>query len=367
MRQLPFVGLALVLAALACDAGGAGTGPVATSAMDPEAVRAELAPPVSGVVWKRTIGDVEIVGVTDRADAAEVELIAAAVGELPTELVEAGEMRALVRAVEADAEAEPVTLAVARGPDIYLLDLTFASSPPPTRLAMAGVLAHELTHTAQFADIRPDYLAGLEGRDLATLDVTAASELVQDFARAAGWRSDDGTWSLPDPSGTTPYGATSPAEDMAESVAVLALGRPWLISPERIAWVEDWLGVAASDLAAGKPWAPPGSVELASRQPLYDEDKVGAIDAAHVEPLYWALPAGSTPAADLAAEAGAQLRQRGLTGTLEPVADDRLPRFGGRFVRSDGVSYWVELWDFRSADIAGDIPEQPVLTYVMLW
>ncbi len=42
-------------------------------------------------------------------------------------------------------------------------------------------------------------------------------------------------------------------------------------------------------------------------------------------------------------------------------------RYAGLFNRTDGVQFWVELWDFREGSGFSSAPNAPVLSYVMLW
>jgi hypothetical protein len=154
---------------------------------------------------------------------------------------------------------------------------------------------------------------------------------------------------------------------MAESLAMVVMGRADLVSPQRVRWIESWLSLSADDLSVGKPWVPAGSVEAFFDQALYDEGQVAGQRAAHVEPSYFVLPAAAAPGERLASEVSAELRRRGLVGQLTPAADDRLPRWAGLFPRADGVRFWVELWDFRDAAGFRNPPPGPVLTYVTLW
>jgi hypothetical protein len=131
--------------------------------------------------------------------------------------------------------------------------------------------------------------------------------------------------------------------------------------------VEQWLGITATNLATGKPWAPVGSREVLSKDSLYDEAALNgiAIRFDHVEPLYFSLPQGVAPNEQLAAEIQQRLLERRLSGVLSLTDDARLPRYAGLFTRTDGVSMWVELWDFRLA--TGFEKADPILTYVVLW
>ncbi len=198
---------------------------------------------------------------------------------------------------------------------------------------------------------------------------------MRDFAAATGWenRSDDplrAEWALPaGRQAATEYGAEGPGEDMAEAVALVVLGRAEWIPADRARWVERWLDEGAETLAAGKPWAPPGSVEVLSREPIYEEDELEphAVRFDHGEAMYFSLPEGVAAHAELAEEVELRLLTRRLAGALRRTDDDRLPRYSGLFTRSDGVAFWVELWDFREATRFRGAPDSPILTYVVLW
>ncbi len=348
---------------------GAGE-PVASSG----ALAAVGVPEPEGIVWERRQGDVTLVGTTSRPVGDELALIAGALAEVPDQLLAKAPLRMLVRAPNiGGANLHPATAAFARGPDVYFVDRTFTEeSAGTTRLGLARVLSHELAHVAQFDTLNPDYVAAvLDGR-LEISDTGDGSLIVRDFAEAVGWRNSSSdplrpAWSLPDPSGTTPYGATSPDEDMAESVALVVSGLGELLSPARVRWVEEWLGAGASRLGAGKPWVPPGSRQSFFRDPVYDEAEVASRRPRRAEATYFELPVPVEATEALAQRVGSELRGRSLNGRLAAVDDPRLPRYAGEFTRSDGVRYWVELWDFRSATGFRSAPAGPILTYVMMW
>ena len=328
-----------------------------------------------GAVWRRTVAGIEVLGTEGRADSRELELIEGALREIPRSFIDGLGLRFIVRSSTVqDRDLHPATAAFARGPDVYLLDRTFTERRAgATRLGLARVLVHELAHIAQFDALAPEYIAAVLDGTLDITDTGAGSTLVADFADAIGWRNNSTqeflpAWRLAGPaSGTTEYGATGPEEDMAESLAMVAVGRPELISTDRVRWVEQWLGVRANAFGSGKPYAPAGSVEVFFRDAVYDETQVAALRAAHVEPTYFQLPAGQPVAERLARDVSGELRRRSLTGNLEPVDDPRLLRYAGLFNRTDGVRFWVELWDFREATGFASAPNTPMLSYVMLW
>ncbi len=364
--------LVLVLALLpACSLGGGAPSPSSGALAEIEI------PEPTGVQWQRTSGSIELLGTTPRAVPGELALIAGALAEVPAAVYAKAPLRYLVRAPTiGSASLHPATAAFARGPDVYIVDRTFAdpAGGGDTRFGLARVLLHELVHVAQFDTLAPDYVRAVQDGTLQITDTGDGSLLVADFAEAVGWSNSSSDslrprWSLSGSaaSGTTEYGRTAPEEDMAESVALVALGLAGVLSPERIRWVEEWLGASAERLAAGKPWVPEGSRQARFRDPVYDEAAVAARRAEHAEPVYYELATSLPPADRLAAQVGSELRGRGLNGSLTLVADDRLPRYSGEFTRSDGLRFWVELWDFREASGFRSAPAGPVLTYVTLW
>ena len=366
--------LALALVASACVVGGTETSPTADVA-DPGVLERLGIDGPGPIVWQRSGDGIEIVGTTPSADPAEMELLQAALGDIPDAIRDEIIVRFIVRTASADdANLHPATAAFTRGPDMYLIDRTFREEGAgSTRLGLSRVLIHEMAHVAQFEALSPDYVDRVLDGSITTTDTGNGSTLVRNFAEFVGWR-DTGTdefnpeWSLPDaPNGTTQYGATAPDEDMAEALAMVVLGRAALISAERVQWIESWLEVDARDFAGGNPWLPPGSTEVFFSEPLYDEAAVAQLRRPHAEASYWELADTMPPAGQLADRIGVELRGRSLTGNLEPVDDPRLARFSGRFIRADGVSFWVELWDFRDATGFRSAPDAPVLTYVMEW
>ena len=296
---------------------------------------------------------------------------------MPGPVREAAEPRHIVRVASLKSEdpAHVDARAFALGPDVYLIDNTFAEGDAPlTRFDLARALIHELAHVGQFRTLADDYVESALAGAITRVEPSAGSELVAEFAAQTGWTDADPEpltvdWQLGSGQPATPYGGQDPAEDMAESVAMVALGRSDWISDDRVAWVEEWLNARASALALGKPWAPPGSREVLSASRLYDEAEVQQLAAryGHAEPLYFRLPEGLAGHRALANELQAQLGRRDLVGVMKRVDDDRLPRYSGLFSRPGGGAFWIELWDFREAVGFGAGPDTPILTYVDLW
>lgn len=304
--------------------------------------------------WRRTVSGLEVLGVGTAPDAAEMDLLAAALASIPEELWDQAGMRTIYR-IPDDPAAEPGTLAFARGPDIYLTDATF--SQPAGSIALEAAIIHELTHTAQFAALTAaDIAAAGDDSDSLIRD----SALVRSFSEAAGWVRDEQGWELPEPTGVLGYGSTAPEEDMAETVTAVVLGRGGDLSLGRVAWAEDWLGAGADALAAGRPYVPAGAVERRADGPLYDAAAVAAAEPTHVEPMYYAL-ADDRPLEEIAREVAAALESRGLEGSLGR-ADGEPEHFAGFSAIGGERDYRVELWDLR-AEPAGHV----LLVYVALW
>ena len=372
--RTPIVAAALLAAiAGACTLGA--TDDTASGQIDDPETLDLLGVDEPEAVWRRTVLGVEVLGADGRADPGELALIDGALREIPRAFLDGIGLRFLVRtSTLQDATLHPATAAFARGPDVYLLDRTFSEPRAgATRLGLARVLAHEMAHIAQFDALAPEYIEAVLDGELDITDTGAGSTLVAEFAAAVGWRNDSTdplrpAWRLTgDPGGTTEYGTTSPEEDMAESLAMIAVGRSELISADRVRWIEQWLGIRANDIGGGKPYAPAGSFEVFFRDPVYDEAEVAALRAAHAEAIYFQLPPDLPAAERLARDVSGELRRRGLVGQLQLVDDTRLPRYSGLFNRTDGVRYWVELWDFRQGAGFVSAPNAPVLSYVMLW
>jgi len=355
--------------------GSTTTAPVEIDLDDPD-LQARLGSPLfEDVSWKRTFGGLTLLGATPAAEPAELELLAAALDEIPSSLMEAGSPRNLIR-IESVSGAEAIGKAVAftKGPDIYLVDRTFAPNDEPTTLLeLTRALIHELTHVAQYRALTETYVQAALAGEVGQVDPASGSKLVRSFAASVGWidQSTDpleASWFLPTSiEAATDYGRTGAGEDMAEAVSMVLVGRSNWIPSTHARWVEQWLGSGTAALANGKPWAPAGSREVLSKDPLYDEAALNGISLrfTHIEPLYFSLPDSVAPHTQLAGEIQIRLLERRISGALALTDDARLPHYSGLFTRQDGVNVWVELWDFREA--TGFKPTDPILTYVMLW
>ena len=314
--------------------------------------------------WRRTVEGIEVAGSRTEPDQAELTMLERAIEEIPDEVLARADVRTIYR-IDADVEAaESDSLAFSRGPDIYLTDGTFARVGGTFELA--EVLAHELAHTVQYAELTDADLEVLSGFD--GLNVFSVTSFVVGFADAVGW-TNRGTasapvWELRDTSGTTEYGASAPAEDMADTVSRIVMGRAAEISPDRLQWAEDYFGVTAREFAAGKPFLPGGAVAVAPPTPLYDEARATRMAPGPLEARSWSLPSTSPAIRAFARQIQDELGRRGIAGTLEPTGDTSVARYAGEFVRGDGTRFLVELWDFRDAPGYANPPPQPVLTYV---
>ncbi len=324
--------------------------------------RALGSPPPDDVVWQRPIADATVVGLTAAAEPAEIDVLTAAYSDLPETLRSIAGPRLLVRVHEiAGAEDLSPAVTVTYGPDVYLLDRTFAGDNRTTgRLDLSYALAHELAHVAQWYALDPTYVRRVLDGELNSVRLATGSQLVRDFAAAAGWEESPTTeWTLQG-SAPTEYAATSPVEDLAETVALAVTGRADWLDDARLQWVENWLGIPAEELSAGRPWLPAGAEEILSASPLYDEAAAETIaagrGATHIEPSSFVIE--GLDVAALTTELTNRLRERGLDGTLGMAAGTEFPRHQGSFVRADGVVLMVELWD---------LDEETVLTYVVIW
>lgn len=321
------------------------------------------------VDWRRTISGFEVVGAGTEADPAELEILGKALDEIPDQLIVAAEVRRFYRIPVG--ESPHGTAAYALGPDIYLIDETFRDlGSGMTTFDLVRLLAHEMTHTAQFATITDADVqrAGASGSD----DPIPTSDFVSSFADAVGW-SDRGRasglhdWTLTDTAGATEYGATAPEEDMAETVADAITGTGPEVSATRERWVAEWLHGTAQQLTGGRPWVPAGATRIVSEEPLYDVGEVQRRTTSVTEVVSYSLPISVPPLSELQTQLVATMAQRGVAGSLQPVVDDRVARVSGFFTRGDGTGYWVEIWDFREAPGFNDPVPNPVVTYVVLW
>ncbi len=337
--------------------------------LDDDALMAKLGVDSPAEVhWLRKLPGVDLVGITPDVVPEEHDLLAAAMSELPHQL--SVRPRLIIRTEIPPTADHEDPFAVTRGPDVWIFDDTFLwDGGGVGRLTMVRVLAHEFTHVAQFAALDPVIVGEVAARKSSDLSLTH-SLLVKDFVAATGWVVDSTTesgWRLAGPA-STDYGASSPVEDMAESVALMVTGLGDGLPATHRAWVEKWLGAPERVLAAGKPWAPGEAIEVLSGTPLYDTDRVAQMAAEReAETLTYQLPASAPPAADLAVTVSLRLTERQLPGTMGRVEDENVLRYAGRFDRSDGTIFWVELWDFREAPGYTNAPDGPALTYVIIY
>ncbi len=348
------------------------TGPAAIDLNDPATQAALGSPPPDGVVWERSVGGLTVLGRTPAADPGEMTLLTAALSDVPAPLLAYGPPRFLVRVADI-AGAETLTSAVTLtfGPDVYLLDRTFTGRDRPiSRLDLTYALAHELAHVAQWFALDDDYVRRAIAGRIQNVQLAPASSVVRDYAAAIGWVDESSDPDQPDwrPTGEpapTAYAGANPVEDLAETVALVTVGRSNWVDQTRLDWVTNWLGVSVEDLSAGMPWIPAGSEEVLPSNPLFDEslaaDLAVSTGAEHIEPASFVLPPTDGPR--LVDEIQQQLGERGLEGTFGSVTADGFPSYRGSFNRADGVVFLVELWDLTRADEGEDM----VLTYVAIW
>ena len=325
-------------------------------------------PEPAQVDWRRTVAGIEVAGVATAVDLDELAMLERALDELPEQLVAAAGMRRIYRVVQG--ESTHGTAAYALGPDVYLVDATFRDlGAGMSTFDLVRLLAHELVHVAQFTELTTD---DIEQARASGGDPLARSAFVLSFARAVGWTDRTPTaaaptWVLDPPGGTTQYGATAPEEDMAETVAEIVSGPEPAVSTSRRAWAETWLASTEERLAGGRPWVPAGTARIVSGDPLYDEDAVARRATDAIEVVSFSLAPTVPAAPQLAATIQSELASRGVAGRFTEVEDRRIDRRSGQFSRGDGLTYWVEVWDFRDAPGFVDPIPAPVVTYVALW
>ncbi|NND84291.1 MAG: hypothetical protein HKN46_03995 [Acidimicrobiia bacterium] len=314
--------------------------------------------------WLRPLDGVDLVGVTPEIEPGEHELLINALAELPPQLDV--RPRLIIRSDRPPTAEFSDPFAVARGPDVWLFDATFEwDGAGVNRFTMARVLAHEFAHIAQFEALDPVVVGDVAARRSSDLSLTN-SLLLQDFIAATGWERDGEEWQL-DGAASSEYGATNPIEDMAEAVSLIVAGLGDGVPGPQAAWVEAWLGVPADVLAEGAPWAPADAIEIVSGTPLFDEARVARLAGdGPIEVLSYQLTGDAPDGPSLAALVGERLGDRKVIGALGRVDDPAVMRFAGRFDRPDGSILWVEVWDFREAPGYENVPDAPVLSYVLI-
>ena len=368
---------AIVFAAACGSVGGQVETPEIPGELSDPDFLARLGVPDPTIDWERGVDRLRYVGEGSAPLDSEVGLVRQVIDDMPTVLLAQLDVRWVVRATNTSLARpqHPTAVAYAVGPDIYLLDRAFTlSDGGSTRNDLARAVAHELAHVAQFQTLSSGYISAALAGGVSRINPTDGSSLVADFADATGWINTSvdplrPQWSLGSGStASSAYGATDPGEDMAEAVALMVVGLADLVPDVRVRWVESWLGINSDALALGQPWAPEGSIEVLSDDPLYDTQAVASLQGSlsHAEPLYFRLPRDVAPPDQLIDEIESQLRTRVMSGTLEPLGDERVPRYGGRFSRPDGTMWWIELWDFRDAATNTGL-DSPILVYVAIW
>ncbi len=296
-----------LLVALALAACGASPDPTVTTQppqaadrtfdLTDSAVQSDLGSPLfEPVGWQRFVGPFTAIGDRELPNQQEIDLIAAAASDVPPQF--AAPVRNIVRTADAPPSHLDTSrsVAVALGPDVYLLDRVFSLEGGTTRYAISYALNHEIAHVHQWFALDDAYLNAAERGEIDRLDLSDGSTLVRTFAEAVGWEnlSTDPvrpSWQIGTAIPATSYGATNPAEDMAETIAMATSGRGnWLDAPHR-QWVEAFADASIDQLGTGQPWVPADGVEINSVDPLYDEEAVAdaAGDRSHREPTYFQL------------------------------------------------------------------------------
>ena len=348
------------------------TAPPAVDLTDASTQTALGSPPPDGIVWERLAGVAIIVGQTTAAIPTEIDQIGVALSDIPAGLLAVAEPRHIVRVPDiGGAEAVAGAVTVTYGPDIYLLDRTFADGDRTTsRIDLTFALAHELAHVGQWFALDDSYVSRALAGQVPSVQLAAGSSAVRQWAAAVGWVDtstdpDQPDWRLDRGVAPTAYGATSPVEDLADTIALTAIGRANWLDEERLTWVTTRLSASTEQLSAGMPWVPFGAEEVRSPTPLFDEDLANHLaaeqEAGHIEPASFVLL--DPDLEQVATEVEEQLRRRGLTGTLGSVGGSTSPRLEGTFARDDGTTFLVELWDLT--DIGDE--NEVVLTYVHIW
>ena len=339
---------------------------------DPATQSALGSPAPADIVWQRTVDGITVFGQTSSADPVEMDLLAAAAADLPPALKAAVEPRSLVRVRDVTgAEDLSSAVTVSVGPDIFLLDRTFSTERGLTsKLDLTYALAHEFAHIAQWFTLDDSYVQGVLSGRIEQVRLGAGATLVHQFAEMTGWvnRSTDPLetdWQLTEGTGPSDYASSSPVEDLAETVALAAVGRGNWLGELREAWISDWLGVSQDSLSRGKPWLPAGSLEVQPTEPLFDKlvaaDLAASLGKDHIEPASFIVPGFTMP--ELARQVQGHLDGRDLTGTLGTVESTGSLRFQGSFRGIEGGEFLVDVRTVTGPDNEEDV----VLTYVAIW
>jgi hypothetical protein len=361
--------LLLIVTASACNAldlpvldSQRGT-PVPIDLSDTDQMALLGSPEPTGILWQRTVAGFTILGQTAAPDADELAIIKIALSNLPDSLP--NQVRYFVRATDSRDLVSGDPFAATQGPDIYLFDASFSRELSPA-FSLRRAIIHELVHVEQFASLDPLHVGNLLTGDEDQVRLSE-SLLIPAFAKTTGWEESNGSWVLIGPAAND-YGATSPTEDMAESVAKAFAGEVDQLSDGHRRAVINWLGVSESDLSDGVPWVPAHAEEVAIEPDLFDTAAVLRMAGTRrYDIISFTLPASSDDAEAVAADVEAALRNNGFSGELLIANDAAILRYEGQFLLRDGTIVWTEIRDFREAPGFSNGPGVPVLIYVIVW
>lgn len=372
MRPLGlFLAALLTLAACSGSPGDAATDtpPAATTDINDASIAGLVgSESFENIDWERRAGRWVIVGDGPAPNGVDIELIQRASSDVHEAITI--EPRQLIRTAGFEVPEDDThtsIVAYARGPNVFLLDASFGTLFTATRWNVGQTLVHELAHVAQWYALTDEYLIALQEDEGTQFGINDGSALIADWAAATGWRDADQRDHVTDwvltTEAPTAYGATAPAEDMADSLALAASGLGNQLSSDRAAFIEEWIGVSVEELGMYKPWVPVGSIEFDNQFAVYNQTSVAAItprEFRHEDPMFFALPPDIPPLDELAAEIDTRLEARGMPGEMTLERDGL--RWTGVYDMPDGSFMWVELIDdeFLTGDGA-------ILVYVWVW
>ena len=198
--------------------------------------------PFGAIDWERRAGRWLIVGDGSAPQPGDIALIQAASNDVPAAITT--EPRQLVRTASVgvpDDHPASSAVAVASGPDVFLLNAAFEGSDSATRWSVGRVLVHELVHVAQWYGLADAYVVEAREGQIPTLSLDDGSQLVADWASSTGWVDDDpdplaAAWRLTTQA-PNEYAETSPSEDMAESISLAAAGLGDQLDADRTAFI----------------------------------------------------------------------------------------------------------------------------------
>jgi hypothetical protein len=202
------------------------------------------------IVSEETYKDVKLISTPERKfSTKEISILKSVIDAMPQKLFDYRPWAIVSTNFNQNeiSHVNPEGVAFTSGPYIFVSDITFEkqdSYDTGTYRGLVRIFAHEFTHVAQFFEVKKDP----EVLDENYLENT---DFMMSWIKSTGWQEQSHTWILNKDEVTTTYGATSPIEDIADSVGSMVVGEEFAVSQDRIDWIINWLGISKQELFVG--------------------------------------------------------------------------------------------------------------------